>query len=67
MVSQVPTALSQSRGEGSCGGCREGVKEAEVPGCFLQRDLAGTLRVTWQLHFLSHIILALISVLEVKV
>lgn len=53
--------------EGSCGGCREGVKEAEVPGCFLQRGLAGTLGVTWQLHFLSHIILTLISVLEVKV
>lgn len=42
-------------------------RKLEVSGCFLQRDLAGTLGVTWQLLFLSHVILALVSVLEVKV
>lgn len=44
----------------------KGWRMLEASGCFLQRDLAGTLGVTWQLLFLSHILLALISVLRVK-
>lgn len=65
LISPLPPL--RAGGQAAVGAAGKGWGMLEVSGCFLQSDLAGALEVTWQLLFLSHIMLALISVLGVKV